>query len=219
MPRKMESSMQSPLNARNKAFDEIVAGRRSIRGFTEEVPPRAMIELILSAGLAAPFAEAAVGNARDFRRFIVFPKGSKAMETVISLLREKGKTQLKAMQGRVPKDTPFIQKVEALANGRIPGLGTAPYLITVAEKKGMPSVEQQSIAHCLENMWLKATALGLGFHLVSAVAMLADDPRFWALSGLTPGAYDLNGCAVGVPASTPPAKPRPTLAEAIIWLG
>ncbi|MGD0783982.1 MAG: nitroreductase, partial [Candidatus Aminicenantales bacterium] len=69
-----------------------------------------------------------------------------------------------------------------------------------------------------ENMWLKATALGLGFHLVSATAMLADDPRFWALSGLPSGAYEINGCAVGVPASALPAKPRPTLAEATIWL-
>ncbi len=211
--------MQTPSDAQNKVFDEIVAARRSIRAFTGDVPSRAMIELILAAGLAAPYAEAAVGNARDFRRFIVVPKGSKALETVISLLREKGKTLLKAMRDGVPEDTPFRQKIEALANGRIPGLGTAPYLIAVAEKKGTPPVEQQSIAHSLENMWLKATALGLGFHLVSAVAMLADDPRFWALCGLAPGAYGLNGCAVGVPASTPPAKPHPTLAEATIWLG
>ena len=48
---------------------------------------------------------------------------------------------------------------------------------------------------------------------------LADDPRFWALCGLPPGAYDLKGFAVGVPASTPPAKPRPTAAEATFWLG
>ena len=209
----------SSLDARNKAFDEIVADRRSIRDFTGEVPPRATIELILAAGLAAPFAAAAVGDARDFRRFVVFPKDSRALESVISLLREKGKAQLDAIQGREPKDAPFVKRLEALASGLIPGLGTAPYLIAVAERKGMPSVEQLSIAYCLENMWLKATALGLGFHLVSALGMLAGEPRFWALCGLSAGVYDVNGCAIGVPASIPPAKPRPTLDEAVIWLG
>ncbi len=47
------------------------------------------------------------------------------------------------------------------------GIGSAPYFIVGAEKKGFPAVEQQFLAHCLENMWLKATALGLGFQLVS----------------------------------------------------
>ncbi|MGD0953085.1 MAG: hypothetical protein ABR985_11955 [Methanotrichaceae archaeon] len=35
--------------------------------------------------------------------------------------------------------------------------------MVVAERKSFPPVEQQSLAHCLQNMWLKATALGLGF--------------------------------------------------------
>jgi nitroreductase len=203
---------------RNAVLDEIIATRRSIRAFTQEVPPREMIESVLAAGLAAPFAEAAVGAARDFRRFVVFPKGSEALESVVSLLSEKGKAQLAAMQGRVPKGAPFVKKLEALATGRIPGLGTAPYLIAVAERRGVPSVEQQSIAHCLENMWLKATALDLGFHLVSAMALLADEPRFWALCGLPAGTYDVNGCAVGIPVCVPSGKPRPTVAEAAIWL-
>ena len=209
----------SELEIRNLVLDEIIAGRRSIRGFTDEVPPRAMVESILAAGLAAPFAEAAVGAARDFRRFVVLPKGSKSLESVIALLREKGQAELAALQGRVPLDAPFVRRLEALAAGRIPGLGTAPFLIAVAERKGIPSVEQQSIAHCLQNMWLKATALGLGFHLVSAMAMLGAEPRFWALCGLPAGAYDLNGCALGVPVSTPPPKPRPTVQEAVLWLG
>src|SRR5665647_302111 len=49
-------------------------------------------------------------------------------------------------------------------------VGTAPEFIVVSEKKGFPAVEQQSLAHCLENMWLKATSLDLGFQLVSSTA-------------------------------------------------
>ena len=205
-------------DARNTVLDEIIAARRSIRVFTDEVPSREAVDAILAAGLAAPFAEAAVGSAPDFRRFIVLPKASRALESVAALLRERGKAQLDAMKGRVPSDAAFVKKVEMLADGKLPGLGTAPYVIVVAERRGIPSVEQQAIAHCLENMWLKATALGLGFHLISAIAMLADEARFWALCGLANGAYDLNACAVGVPAAIPTPKPRPTIAEATIWL-
>lgn len=35
-----------------------------------------------------------------------------------------------------------------------------PYFIIVAEKEGFPPVAQLSLAHRLENMWLKATTLG-----------------------------------------------------------
>jgi len=71
--------------------------------------------------------------------------------------------------------------------GKVPGIGSAPYFIIVAEKKGFSMVEQQSLAHCLENMWLKATALGLGFQLVSATAQMDDNPEFCALLGINSG--------------------------------
>ncbi len=63
----------------------------------------------------------------------------------------------------------------------VPGVGTAPYFIIIAEKKGFLRVEQQSLAHCLENMWLKATALDLGFQLVFATAQLPENPSFCAM--------------------------------------
>lgn len=77
--------------------------------------------------------------------------------------------------------------------------GTAPYFIVVAERKGFPPVEQQVLAHCLENIWLKATALGLGFQLVSITAQMADNPAFCTLLGISPGEWALIGCAVGYP--------------------
>ena len=80
--------------------------------------------------------------------------------------------------------------------------GTAPFYIVVAEKKGFPPVEQQSLAHCMENMWLKATALGLGFQIVSATAQMADNPKFCRILGLESGKWALMGCAVGYPAKS-----------------
>jgi nitroreductase len=206
------------LELRNQVFDEITANRQSIRVFMNEIPPRASIEMILRAGLAAPYAKMAIGTTSDFRRFIIFTKASKALETLIDILREKCQAQLQALTDREPQNPQFFKRLEAGAEGRLPGLSGAPYLIVVAELMGVPHVEQQSIAHCLENMWLKATALDLGFHIVSALAMLSDESRFWNLCNLPCGCYDVNGCAIGIPAVSPPARTLPLIDRATIWM-
>ncbi len=46
-------------------------------------------------------------------------------------------------------------------------------------------------------MRLKATALDLGFHLVSATAEVAKVRDFCDLVGLPFGKFEINGCAVG----------------------
>ena len=65
----------------------------------------------------------------------------------------------------------FAARLEYIRKaGVVPGVETAPYFIVVAERRGFPEIEQQSLAYCLENMWLKATVLNLGFQLVSATS-------------------------------------------------
>ena len=85
----------------------------------------------------------------------------------------------------------FVQRLSMIKKrGMVPGVGTAPYYIVVAERRGFPPVELQSLAHCLENMWLKATALDLGFHIVSITQkcqMIQSSVRFL---GFPPA----NGC-------------------------
>ena len=211
--------MSTSMDERNQILDEIVTGRRTIRAFTDETPPRASIEAIIKAGLLGPFAKLTVGEATDFRRFMVFTKPSQALDSLIAIVRDKGRAQLEAMKDNAAASPQFLQRLEAVSQGRIPGLGTAPYLIMMAELKGPPHVEMQSIAHCLENMWLKATALGLGFQLVSALSMLADEPRFWELCQLPPERYAVNGCVIGVPAGSPqPPANLPSFDEAVIWM-
>ena len=48
-----------------------------------------------------------------------------------------------------------MKRLEMIANKGIPGLRTAPYFIVVAEIRGIPPAELQSLAHVVENMWLK----------------------------------------------------------------
>jgi len=101
----------------------------------------------------------------------------------------------------------FAAKLKGISKRGIPALVDAPYLIVLAERKGFPPVAAQSAAHALENMWLTATAEGLGFQLLTAVSQLSDDKAFMSMFGLQTGAWHVECCAVGFSAE-PPAQDR-----------
>ncbi len=202
-------------------LEDIIYARRSIRIFTNEEPEKDLVTLIINAGYAAPYAAQAVQGSTDFRRFVVIRRNSETMKTISILVKEavirmaeqlEQDEKLKETAGR------FIKMLRILSEGDIPGFGSAPYLIIVAERKGSPPVEQQSIAHCLENMWLMATALGLGFHLVSILAQMGDSPEFCRLINIPPGEFSLNGCALGIPEEIPPKSPPKDAEKITIWL-
>ena len=113
---------------------------------------------------------------------------------------------------------PLRARLEPVAQGRILGVGSAPFYVVVAERAAMPVVQQQSLAHALENMWLMATALGLGMQLVTATTQMGDDADFCGVLGLPVGEYALNGCAIGVPAQAPEARPAGDVSAVTIWL-
>jgi nitroreductase len=66
-------------------------------------------------------------------------------------------------------------------------------------------------------MWLKATALDLGFQLISLTSQMAEDEELMKLLGL-PVKFALNGCAIGYPAITPTVTPRPDTRKATRWM-
>ena len=209
----------------NSVLDEILAARRSIRAFAPEAPPRQAIEALIAAGLQAPYAALAVGSREDFRRFFVFAQGSPAMAEAGRLIQKAARARLEWGQkarGRAPvpsdPDYELMQRIKALADDIHPALKTAPYFIVLAEYQGLPPAGLQSLAHALENMWLKATALGLAFQVLSVTESMADVPEFVRLLGLPLGEYVLDGCAVGYPAADPPPARRPDMTTATKWL-
>jgi nitroreductase len=212
---------------KNAILDEILATRRSYRMFLPVIPPKDDIRRIIHAGLLAPYAAAAVGSSKDyFRRFFVFRKGSRSMAAVQPLVFHQV-TAMAAALDHDMADNPrlraqavtFVQRLSMIQKmGTVPGVGTAPYYIVVAEKKGFPPVGQQSLAHCLENMWLKATALELGFQLVSITAQLGDDPAFCEILGITAGEWELAGCAVGFPKDELSPAIRPAADDVTRWM-
>jgi nitroreductase len=212
---------------KNVFLDQILAERRSYRMFKPEFPPDDNIRRIIHAGLLAPYAAAAVGGSKEyFRRFFVMRNGSQSMQNAIPLVMEQvvlfAEGLEKAMNddpGLKAKAVMFARRLSAIRKmGIVPGIGTAPYYIVVAERRGFPPVELQSLAHCMENMWLKATALCLGFQIVSVTSQMSSNPEFCRILGIPAGEWELMGCAIGYPQEELPPSVRPPVDDVTRWL-
>ena len=208
-------------------LDRILAERRSYRMFKPELPPEDAIRRIIHAGLLAPFAAAAVGSSTDyFRRFFVMRMGSRSMKAASPLVMEQVGVMADALKKEMEKNPAlrkmagsFAQRLDAIQKmGRVPGIGTAPNYVIVAERKGYPPVELQSLAHCMENMWLKATALDLGFHLVPVTSQMSKSPAFCKILGIPAGEWELMGCAIGYPQDELSPSIRPPVEDVTRWL-
>jgi nitroreductase len=213
---------------KNRILDEILATRRSYRIFRPEFPPEDAIREIIRAGLLAPFAAATIqgSGGEYFRRFFVMKKGSPSMNAVQPLVlqtvqRMAGELARSIRENPELSETakPFAKRLALFSEkGMVPGVGTAPFYIVAGERMGYPPVELQSLAHCMENMWLKATALGLGFQLISVTSQLSGDVEFCRILGIEPDRYALNGCAIGYPVEPLSPAVRPPVDEVTRWL-
>jgi nitroreductase len=195
-----------------EALARIMAARRSVRSFSAVTPTRRDVQRIIAAGLAAPYAAAMSAEGALDRRFFVLSRAGAALGAAAVAIQNH------AQQALAAPETPAAlrARLEPVAEGRILGVGTAPYYIVVAERQTLAA--PQSLAHALENMWLMATALGLGMHLVSVTTTMGDDPQFCETLGLPVGEYALNGCALGVPAQACEARAIPDAASVTTWL-
>ncbi len=209
----------------NSILDDIILARRTIRAFAQETPPREEIEQLVTAGSLAPYAALALGGRSDFRRFVVLERGTPARDEAARLIQLMARERLekeRRARGRAPvegdRDFAYLSRLKTLAENGLPSLATAPYYIVVAEYQGIPAAALQSLAHVLQNMWLKATALGLAFQLLSVTEAMSENEAFVRLLGLPFGEYVLDGCAVGYPAADPPLAPRPDITSGVKWL-
>lgn len=173
----------------------------------------------------APHAGATGAALVDKRRFLVIRRQSAAHTRLhaLALARVKANRRRLIIAGRfVPgfakKTANFVKRLDAIAKGGIKTLQEASVWIIVAERKGFPPAEAKSIAHVLQNMWLKATELGIGFMLLTMTGMLSADAAFMAEIGLAKGEWEIDGCLIGLPVnpSTPSAEHLPE--SAVAWL-
>jgi nitroreductase len=206
-------------------FDTLVRSRRSCRSFQKGKIDEDSIRSILEAGWLAPHAGATGVVLAEKRRFFVIRHESAAHTRLhaLALARIKANRRRLMIAGRflpgfAKKTANFVKRLDALAKGGIKTLQEASVWIIVAERKGFPPAETKSIAHVLQNMWLKATELGIGFMLLSMTGMLPADAAFVAELGLAKGEWELDGCLMGLPVhpSVPSAEHLPE--NAVAWL-
>lgn len=204
-------------------IDEIIKTRRSIRQFTPEMPSEEDIKAIVRAGALAPYSSLA-DTGRGGRKFVVVSVNNPLMNRLSGVVKDRAgvfaeqfKVRMRSNSTLQAQGQRFLKRLEEIAQKGPLGIGTAPYYIVVAEKKGIPDAQHQSISHCLENMWLKATALGLGFHLVSITGRMEEDDEFCSLINIPTGEYRLDGCAVGYPAQIPLQPASFDVDESTAW--
>lgn len=189
-----------------KSLKEVIHLRRSVREFTGAPVSSEDLRTILDSAMYAPFAAATGIPLKDIRKIFIFSQNTDSMkqaqDILLAQIRRNGKV-LKLMLLFMPflrkKMAGFLSVLDAITRNGIPSLNQASFYIVIAEKKGFPPVGKQSIAHALQNMWLTATDLGLGFHLVSATGFLSKNKEFLKLLRLPRGKYELDGCVIGIP--------------------
>lgn len=206
------------------SLDQTILNRRSIRQFSDESPSQDLVEAVINAGRLAPFAAASSSN-KYVRKFIVVSRRNPVLRELAGIVKnhaqrafEELSKQIDAVPELGVKAKTFLGRLEMVMKQGPLGIGSAPYYIVVAEPKGIPDAQMQSIAHCMQNMWLKATELGLGFHPVSITGQMGDNPDFCKLMNLPVGAYKIDGCALGYPAfELPPRPDYPSISEITTW--
>ncbi len=188
----------------NQSFDRILQARRICRGFTDQVPSKEDIEAVVEAGRLAPYASISAGDVDVFRHFYVFMKGHPMMETIDRLIREQSQIDVEGLRKEMEEDA-FLQEYgkglenmwSHVAEAGLPVFPDPPCLIILAEWRGARRAERQSLAHTIENMWLKATALNLDFNMISPIESMVDNEEFCSLFDLSVGKYGFHGCIIG----------------------
>lgn len=201
------------------ALDEIVRARHSVREFSSILPSREDVEAIIQAGLLAPFGAFAVAGESDFRKVFILTNSTKEMGDAASILKNRIAHEANELEKKVGS-VPFVHNLKRIGQQGVPGVGNAPYYVVIGERKGLPAVAAQSLCYCIENMWLKATTLGIGLQLISATTQMDSDPEFCRLLKIPVGEYALDGCALGFPEDNyqPRSVKYPTLKESVSWL-
>jgi nitroreductase len=187
-------------------FEQTIKTRCSTRDFSKEIPPKNLIEEIIRSGLYAPYGGGSVLPYNEIRRIYILKQNTISMTKAREILLEYIKKTSKNID-KILTLFPFLRnkfgsfpdKLHSVSTHGIPSLYDAPYFIIVAEKKIFPPVQKQSIAHSMQNMWLTATNLGLGFQLIFMTSQMSKNKKFLRILNLTKGEYIIDGGVVGYP--------------------
>ncbi|MCD7972790.1 MAG: nitroreductase family protein [Candidatus Azobacteroides sp.] len=206
-------------------LEQAIKTRKSTRSFSGEIPSTDMIMKIVESGVYAPYGGATGIPLTEIRKIFILRQHTAEMTQATELIHQQIRKNSKRINTLITI-LPFMKKKMGVFANRLKGfsqsgilsLKNAPYLIIIAEKKGFPPVEKQSMAHALENMWLTATSLGLGFQLISAIGTVSNNDKFLKLLGLNKGEYALEGCLVGYSKNSTTKDKEYHIKDFVTWL-
>lgn len=206
-------------------LEQAIKSRKSTRSFSDEVPSADIIMKIVESGVYAPYGGATGIPLTEIRKFFILRQNTIKMSQATEIIYQQIKSNSKRINTLITflpfmkkKMGVFANRLKGFSKGGIPSLKNAPYLIIIAEKKGFPPVEKQSMAHALENMWLTATSIGISFQLVSAIGTVSNNDKFLKLLGLRNGEYALEGCLVGYPKNPITKEKEYSIEDFVTWL-
>lgn len=181
-------------------IDELIQKRKSIHSFTDDTLTQTQIEAIIEAGRLAPFAGLAQAGMRDFRHFFVIKRDTEICEKILELVLSARQIDLldceaKQLQVQYPA---YANIVKNMSQKKPVDIVASPILVIVAEHAGMPAREVSALGYVMENMWLKATDMGIGLKLCSGISDIKDKDALKTLLNL-PADQDFafEGCNLG----------------------
>jgi nitroreductase len=202
----------------------LLRGRRSIRKFQTEAPPREEIEALVEAAVLAPSAS----NRQPWRFFVAEGERIEAMASAVRRAVERVAGHVEPaseeafraygdyftrFEGAPLVLAPLHREAPVLSNLVGPGLGPDDRASIEAMEAGS-SLIGASLA--LQNLLLMAHARGLGASAMTGPLLAAPElrailevPAGWSLVALVP---------VGYPAEDPPAPERKPAARVLRWL-
>lgn len=225
-------------------LEQIIIRRKTTRSFSGEYPAKADIEAVIKAGYYAPYAFIGTPphGRKGLRKFFVLEKNSPVRNRTHAILaadaleaagctgteaqRKMMEEDEKKLGYRLPAEVyrqiHMLSRHMADSRGHFLHFKEVPYFIIMAEKERMSpasSIIRQSLAHCMQNMWLAATAKNLAFQPISRVGKLGGHKEFCSMLGIRPHEYQLDGCVIGIPAKERARCVTPFDAgESIVWL-
>ncbi len=178
------------------ALDEVIARRRDIRRFRPDPVPTALLDDVLSAGHQAP----SVGQSQPWRFVVVT-----AQETRDRAARLADRERLRQA------DQLAGDRRARLLDLKLEGVREAPLGVVVACDRRAPAAgvlgratfadaDMWSCACAIQNMWLRARAVGLGIGWVT----LFEPTDLAELLGLPAGVETLGWLCLGWPDERPP---------------
>ncbi len=181
---------------------DAIRERRSIKRFTDAPVSREQIESLLSAAVLAP-------NHRltePWRFYVLGPAAREAYGRVLG-----GRKAKKIEDPAIARTT--IDNV-AKEHRALPAM----IVVAIALNTNPEIVEEDCAAAmmAIENLSLLAVSMGLGTHIKTGAIMA--DPSARAAVGVRDDERIVAIVNVGVPAETPPAKPRGSAASRTTWV-